>query len=70
MDAAASDWRNAVLQISITLTGIHAAMFEQLLAFTAAAAGAKFDRHTLAESLIRAILEDDACQNSDSMVLN
>ena len=68
-EAEPTDWRNAVLQINITLTGIHAALFERLLAFTTAAPGPKFDRNTLAASLLQAILEDDAL-NNDTRALN
>jgi hypothetical protein len=57
-----------VFKIKITLDGIHAALYERLLAFTAAVPGPKFDRNTLAESLLRAILEDDATENNDALV--
>ncbi len=58
------------MEIRIILSGVHAELYERLLALTANAPGPKFDRHTLAESLIRAILDDDARDNSDAGKLN
>ena len=57
----------AIIELRVILTGIHADMYRQLLAAIAMVDG-QFDQHTLAASMIREILEDEAMDSQDAII--